>query len=159
MKHDQSVVYYRSDAVGWLELRFSDKGLQALSYVSGPGDVPRSTSPTSDSLIKELDRYFAGEATTFSVPLDPETGTAFQREVWKQLARIPYGQTRSYAEIAAAVGKPAAARAVGLANKNNPIAIVVPCHRVIKTDGSLGGYNSGPHVKKILLELEGIRFP
>ena len=159
MKSGQSVVYYRSNAVGWLELRFSEQGLQTLSYVPQPREVAPSKSPMAKLLIAELDRYFNGETTTFSVPLDPESGTAFQRKVWEQLSKIPYGQTRSYAEIAASVGNPLAARAVGSANKNNPIAIVVPCHRVIKADGTLGGYNSGPGVKKILLELEGIRLP
>jgi O-6-methylguanine DNA methyltransferase len=108
-------------------------------------------------LIEELDRYFRGDPVVFSVPLDPESGTPFQRHVWDELRRIPWGQTRSYGDIASAVGKPGAARAVGSANRANQIPILIPCHRVIKADGSLGGYASGTHIKKRLLELEQVR--
>jgi methylated-DNA-[protein]-cysteine S-methyltransferase len=85
--------------------------------------------------------------------LDPETGTLFQRRVWQELILIPYGTTRSYLEIARGVHNPKGSRAVGPANKNNPIPILIPCHRVIKSDGSLGGYDSGIEIKKILLKL------
>lgn len=88
------------------------------------------------------------------MPLDPRVGTAFQRRVWDQLRAIPYGQTWSYAEVAAEAGNPRGARAVGLANKKNRIAIVIPCHRVINSDGSIGGYDSGIEIKKKLLRLE-----
>ena len=108
-------------------------------------------------LISELDQYFANKPITFSVPLDPESGTPFQRRVWEQLALIAYGKTRSYVDIARKVDCPRGSRAVGLANKNNPIPILIPCHRVIKADGNLGGYNSGIEIKKSLLELEGVR--
>jgi len=109
------------------------------------------------TLIKELDDYFASEFKRFSVPLDPLEGTPFQRKVWKQLQKIPYGETRSYRDVAIAVGNPAGARAVGLANKRNCIAIVIPCHRVISSNGDLGGYDSGLHIKRALLELEGVK--
>jgi O-6-methylguanine DNA methyltransferase len=105
-------------------------------------------------LVEELEGYFKGETTAFSVTLDPEGGTAFQREVWRQLTTIPYGRTLSYGEVAEAMGRPRSARAVGNANGANPIPIVVPCHRVIRSDGSLGGYGSGVQIKRYLLELE-----
>lgn len=110
-----------------------------------------------EQLLEELDRYFRGTLKEFAVALDPASGTPFQRRVWEELSRIPYGETRSYRDVAIGVGKPAAVRAVGMANHHNPIPIVVPCHRVIRADGSLGGYGSGIGIKKALLELEGVR--
>lgn len=107
----------------------------------------------SHQAVRELKEYAAGERKKFTVPLDLE-GTSFQKRVWKALRTIPYGQTRSYGEIARQVGNPRAARAVGMANHENPIAIVVPCHRVIAGDGSLGGYAGGLNKKSTLLNLE-----
>jgi O-6-methylguanine DNA methyltransferase len=104
--------------------------------------------------VSELDEYFGGRRREFSFPLDLR-GTDFQRACWHALLAIPYGETRSYADIARAVGKPNAFRAVGMANNRNPIAIVVPCHRVIASDGTLCGYGGGLDVKRKLLELEG----
>ena len=102
----------------------------------------------------ELEEYFAGKRREFTIPLDLR-GTDFQRSCWRALLAIPYGKTRSYADIARAVGKPGAYRAVGTANNRNPVAIVVPCHRVISSDGTLCGYGGGLDVKRKLLELEG----
>ena len=110
-----------------------------------------------DKLVEELDRYADGTLTSFSVPLDMYQGTEFQRRVWQALRQIPYGEVRSYADIAAAVGNPLAARAVGSANKRNRIPILIPCHRVIHKDGSIGGFNSGVHIKERLLALERVR--
>ncbi|MBM3299086.1 MAG: methylated-DNA--[protein]-cysteine S-methyltransferase [Deltaproteobacteria bacterium] len=110
-----------------------------------------------DRLVEELDLYFSGKLKTFSVPLDPAAGTVFQRLVWDELTRIPYGETRTYGEIAEAVGIRRGARAVGLANRSNWIPIVIPCHRVIRANGSLGGYASGTDIKRRLLELEGVK--
>jgi methylated-DNA-[protein]-cysteine S-methyltransferase len=104
--------------------------------------------------VSELDEYFAGRRREFSFPLDLR-GTDFQRACWHALLAIPYGETRTYAYIARAVGKPNAFRAVGMANNRNPVAIVVPCHRVIASDGTLCGYGGGLDVKRKLLELEG----
>ena len=101
----------------------------------------------------ELDEYFAGRRRDFTLPLAPR-GTAFQQAVWEALRSIPYGQTRTYAEIAQAVGKPRACRAVGMANHHNPIAILIPCHRVVGSDGSLTGYAAGVGIKAQLLALE-----
>lgn len=102
----------------------------------------------------QLEEYFAGTRTTFELPLAPQ-GTAFQKEVWHALADIAYGQTISYAQLAQRVGKPSAMRAVGAANGRNPLPIVLPCHRVIGTDGSLTGFGGGLPTKQFLLELEG----
>jgi AraC family transcriptional regulator of adaptative response/methylated-DNA-[protein]-cysteine methyltransferase len=106
-----------------------------------------------EQLRAELDEYFAGKRREFTVPLS-YPGTPFEREVWTQLLAIPYGETRSYEELARAVGRPAASRAVGTANGRNRIAIVIPCHRVVNKNGELGGYGGGLWRKRLLLELE-----
>jgi methylated-DNA-[protein]-cysteine S-methyltransferase len=102
---------------------------------------------------RQLDEYFAGRRTRFDLELAPG-GTAFQRQVWAALQEIPYGETRSYLDIARRLGSPKAVRAVGGANGRNPIAVVIPCHRVIAADGSLGGYGGGLDRKRLLLDLE-----
>ena len=101
----------------------------------------------------QLGEYFAGSRTEFDLPLALH-GTPFQREVWEALREIPYGETVGYGELAGAIGRPGAARAVGLANGQNPIAVIVPCHRVIGANGSLTGYGGGMERKRLLLELE-----
>ncbi|WP_354002706.1 methylated-DNA--[protein]-cysteine S-methyltransferase [Occultella kanbiaonis] len=101
----------------------------------------------------QLEEYFAGGRTSFDVRLAP-AGTSFQQAAWEQLLLIPFGETRSYGQIADALGQPGAARAVGLANNRNPISIIVPCHRVIGADGNLTGYGGGIDAKKFLLDLE-----
>ncbi len=124
-------------------LREEEKGFQFV-------DAPDQMRP----YLNELEEYFAGRRREFSFPLDLR-GTGFQLACWRALLAIPYGETRSYADIARTVGKPNAFRAVGMANNRNPIAIVVPCHRVIASDGTLCGYGGGLDVKRKLLELEG----
>jgi O-6-methylguanine DNA methyltransferase len=104
--------------------------------------------------LSQLEEYFAGERREFTFPLDLRS-TDFQQACWRALLAIPYGETRSYADIARAIGKPKACRAVGMANNRNPLAIVVPCHRVIASDGTLCGYGGGLDMKRKLLELEG----
>lgn len=104
--------------------------------------------------VRELEEYFAGQRRAFSFALDLR-GTEFQLACWRALLAIPYGETRTYADIARAVGRPQGFRAVGMANNRNPIAIVVPCHRVIASDGTLCGYGGGLDIKRKLLELEG----
>ncbi|MBC8327834.1 MAG: methylated-DNA--[protein]-cysteine S-methyltransferase [Planctomycetes bacterium] len=115
--------------------------------------VPGSNA-VLDRVAAELDRYFAGALRDFDLPLAPQ-GTPFQRAVWAALREIPYGATRSYADVARAVGRPQAVRAVGAANGANPIPILIPCHRVVGSDGSLTGYGGGLWRKRRLLELEG----
>lgn len=104
----------------------------------------------------QLEEYFLGKRKKFDLPLDPQ-GTDFMKRDWDALLKVPYGETRSYKDIAVALGNPKACRAVGLANNRNPIAIVIPCHRIIGADGKLVGYAGGLHLKKYLLELEGIK--
>lgn len=122
------------------------RGTDDPAWVSDPGPFAAA--------VEQLDDYFAGRRTDFSLPLNP-AGTPFQREVWDALRAIPYGTTSSYGELATLIGRPQARRAVGLANGRNPIAIVIPCHRVIGADGSLTGYGGGLANKRLLLELEG----
>lgn len=110
----------------------------------------------ADEAARQLQEYLAGQRKEFTIPLDLR-GTAFQRKVWKALLQISYGATRSYGEIARKIGHSRAARAVGGANHSNPVAIVVPCHRVIASDGSLGGYAGGVKRKSLLLRLEKAR--
>jgi O-6-methylguanine DNA methyltransferase len=129
---------------GWLRRR---PDLRAA-----PGFAPNRAAAV------QLVEYFEGKRTVFDLPLDLR-GTAFQLAVWRALLAIPYGETRSYAEVAQVVGRPAAVRAVGAANGANPIAIVVPCHRVIAADGTLGGYGGGLRLKARLLAMERSRAP
>lgn len=112
-----------------------------------------SPSPAVQALIRQLSEYFSGIRTEFDIPLSLK-GTPFQMLVWQELRRIPYGQTRTYGEIATAIGKPGAARAVGMACNRNPIWLLIPCHRVVGKNRSLTGYAGGLDMKQQLLELE-----
>jgi methylated-DNA-[protein]-cysteine S-methyltransferase len=163
--------------VGTIRIRCSDTGVKELEIrwnrESGSGEksgkdrefrgsakeaAAANSKRTPAALIaarakRELVEYFSGRRRDFSVPLDME-GTPFQEKVWKALSEIPYGEVRSYAQIARRVGNPKAYRAVGTANGSNPVAIIVPCHRVIASDNSLGGYGGGLNNKNYLLTLE-----
>ncbi|MEU0686259.1 methylated-DNA--[protein]-cysteine S-methyltransferase [Streptomyces uncialis] len=112
----------------------------------------RDPGPFTET-ARQLDAYFAGELTDFDLPFSLD-GTPFQRSVWEQLLRIPFGETRTYGELAEALGNPAASRAVGLANGKNPISVIVPCHRVIGANGNLTGYGGGLPRKQRLLDFE-----
>ena len=113
-------------------------------------------SPVLEQAARELEKYFAGAMRAFTVPLSPE-GTEFQKKVWEALRAIPYGTTASYGDIAARIGKPGGAIAVGQANSKNLIPIIIPCHRVIGSGGKLVGYTGGLHIKRALLAVEGIK--
>lgn len=146
---------------GPLVVAVSEKGLVALEFDRGnfPSikrkDVRwEESEKATKPYVRELKEYFAGKRREFSFPLDLR-GTPFQLKCWHALLDIPYGETRTYADIARAVGQGNAFRAVGMANNRNPIAIVVPCHRVIASDGTLCGYGGGLDLKRALLELEG----
>jgi methylated-DNA-[protein]-cysteine S-methyltransferase len=116
------------------------------------------TPPASVAIAaQQLREYFSGQRKSFSVPLANVSATAFQRDVWKALSEIPFGEVRTYADIAAAVNRPAAVRAVGNANHVNPWPVIVPCHRVVAKSG-LGGYGGGDQVKRFLLDLEGVHY-
>jgi len=108
-----------------------------------------------ERLCLTFDRYFAGQKVTFNEPLDFLIGTEFQKKVWQEVSQIPYGQVRTYGEIAKEIGNPKAVRAVGGANGANPVPILVPCHRVVAAGGKLGGYGGGLDIKEYLLRLEG----
>lgn len=126
----------------------------AISRVTNrPLEGTQGETPVLLQAKRELTEYFSGKRQTFSVPLRPQ-GTAFQQAVWTALRAIPYGETRSYGEIAAAIGNPKAARAVGSANNKNPILIFTPCHRVVGANGALVGFAAGLPVKEALLALE-----
>jgi O-6-methylguanine DNA methyltransferase len=158
--------------VGPLFLAASPKGLVALEFdAREPGQQtirpnPRDLRQESKTVrfeesgnamrvyLRELEEYFDGTRRTFGLPIDLR-GTEFQLACWRALLAIPYGETRTYADIARFVGRPQGFRAVGMANNRNPIAIVVPCHRVIASDGTLCGYGGGLDIKRKLLELEG----
>ncbi len=145
---------------GDLTLIASDAGLAAIQwqmYAPGKSRLQPSTEnpahPVIAAATTQLNEYFAGTRTIFDLPLAP-TGTEFQRAVWAQLLTIPYGETRSYADIARAIGRPTATRAVGAANGQNPLPIVAPCHRVIGSSGALTGFGGGLPNKILLLDLE-----
>ena len=139
--------------VGPLTVVSSEKGVASIQFgASVPRGVSQDESANRET-VQQLTEYFEGKRTQFDIPLDLE-GTAFQKAVWQELLRIPYGETRSYGDIAKAIGKPGAARAVGMANHDNPIAVVVPCHRVVGQNGSLTGYAGGLQLKAQLLSIE-----
>ena len=137
----------------------ADDGVLCGLYMAGQRHRPpeesfgeRDDTPFAEA-ADQLNAYFQGELKEFTLPLRLD-GTPFQRTVWDQLRRIPYGETRSYGELADALGNPGASRAVGLANGKNPIGIIVPCHRVVGANGSLTGYGGGLPAKQLLLDLE-----
>jgi methylated-DNA-[protein]-cysteine S-methyltransferase len=142
--------------VGPLSITVAEGAVRALQL---DGALPWSPgTPEDDALVRrvasQLDAYFEGSLRSFDVPLAP-SGTTFQRSVWDELTQIPYGEVASYGAIAARLGRPTASRAVGAANRTNPIAIVVPCHRVIGANGALTGYAGGMWRKEWLLKHEG----
>lgn len=137
--------------IGLLEITATDEAIVGVKLANHGENV--EGNDLAQKCKTELEEYFAGKRKNFDLPLAGE-GTDFQKQVWEQLQRIPYGQTRTYGEIAKMMGKPKASRAIGMANHNNPILILVPCHRVIGADGSLTGYAAGIEAKKYLLEFE-----
>lgn len=144
--------------VGPLLLAADDIGLRQVEFVNGRNTVRLNPAWRQDETslrepIRQLRAYFAGELEAFDLPLAPQ-GTPFQLTVWRRLCEIPYGETISYGELARRIGNPNASRAVGLANGSNPIAIIIPCHRVIGSDGKLTGYGGGLPIKEKLLALE-----
>ena len=132
-----------------------DEALLSLEFGS---TEERDQSPILDRVKRELDEYWAGKRTVFTVPLNA-VGTPFQQKVWQALLTIAYGETRSYGQIAAQIGNPKASRAVGMANNRNPISIIIPCHRVIGSDGRLVGYGGGLEKKACLLDFEAAHTP
>ena len=144
--------------LGPLLLAADDAGLRQILFVQGrnpamPNPAWEEEAAPLQPAIRQLRAYFAGQLEAFDLQLAPE-GTQFQRNVWRELCEIPYGQTISYGQLAQRIGSPKASRAVGLANGSNPIPIVIPCHRVIGSNGKLTGYGGGLAIKERLLALE-----
>ena len=150
---DMEKIFFYETPVGKLCIGEENGAITRVTW----RQIPEESILEETELILEcktqLDAYFRGERKGFDLPLLPK-GTAFQQKVWKALTEIPYGETRTYGEMAAAVGNPKAARAVGMANNKNPIGIIIPCHRVVGASGKLVGYAGGMDRKEWLLELE-----
>ena len=152
---------YIETPIGKLTLLATDKGLTGINFPSGKHQiVPDIHHQKNDQKLakaaQQLDEYFSGKRTEFTIPLDIIHGTDFQKIVWEALRSIPYGQTMSYGDIAKIIRRPTASRAVGMANGRNQIPIIIPCHRVIGADKSLTGFAGGLETKQSLLSLEGI---
>jgi methylated-DNA-[protein]-cysteine S-methyltransferase len=150
-----------------LFLASDGEALVRVDFAASPEAMPKTwpsdwTHVPDDAVlveaVRQLRAYFAGEREVFTVPLSP-SGTPFQLSVWRTLEEIPYGHTRTYRDVACAIGRPTATRAVGAANGQNPLPIFVPCHRVIGSNGSLTGFGGGLDVKLALLRLEGVLLP
>ena len=150
----KNLCYYRT-SIGLIGIAENGKSITNLWFQGER--IPAHAVEQETSLLAEADKqlleYLSGERKKFTVPLAP-AGTPFQKKVWESLLAIPYGQTKSYGEIAISIGSPRASRAVGMANNRNPISILIPCHRVIGADGGLVGYLGGLDIKEKLLDLE-----
>jgi methylated-DNA-[protein]-cysteine S-methyltransferase len=138
--------------VGTLYLIFAGKVLRGI-YFNKPDEIPRK-DVASQIIKKELREYFTHGKDEFAQKIDPVSGTEFEKNVWFTLREIPFGETRTYKWLAEKIGKPNASRAVGQALGKNPLPIILPCHRIIESDGSLGGYSGGIDIKRRLLEIE-----
>ena len=146
-----SVVYHTR--LGKIVITADDEAVTAIRFGELTAETKYGQSALADMAVEQIEEYFAGKRTKFTVPLSPK-GSEFQKRVWAALQDIPYGQTRSYKQIAEQIGCPVASRAVGMANSKNPIWIMIPCHRVVGSDGSLVGYAGGLQLKQFLLDLE-----
>ncbi|MGI5986148.1 MAG: methylated-DNA--[protein]-cysteine S-methyltransferase [Clostridiales bacterium] len=149
MKNEPYAIY--DFPCGRLKIGYTDTSIRYILTTTEQGKGEPSS--ISDLAASQLNEYFSGKRKNFDLPLEP-LGTEFQKKVWAALSEIPYGDTRSYKDIADRVGSPKAARAVGGANNKNPLIIVIPCHRVIGANGDLVGYGCGLDMKRFLLELE-----
>lgn len=148
-------IFFYSTSIG--KIGIADNGSAITNLYFDSENVPQGATVQETALIKnavaQLNEYFAGKRKVFDIPLAMD-GTTFQKTVWNALIAIPYGETRSYKEIAESIGCPKACRAVGMANNKNPLAVFIPCHRVIGTNGKLVGYAGGLDVKERLLGME-----
>lgn len=164
-KSSERAATHLKTPIGILQIAASDEGLVAVVF---PNETKRNFAKTKGTeaaqrhlakAVKALEEYFAGKRHDFSDLTLAPSGTDFQKRVWQALYKIPFGETRSYGDIARAIDNPKGVRAVGLANGKNPIPIIVPCHRVIGANGTLTGFGGGLPTKKWLLEHEGISTP
>ena len=147
--------YYYETTLGKVGISANQEAIVGFGVVANREMTTENLkeTPLIKKAAKQLEEYLAGKRKDFDLPLEP-IGTEFQKKVWQALCDIPYGETRSYKEVAIAVGNPKASRAVGMANNRNPLGIVIPCHRVIGANGAMVGYAGGLGVKSQLLELE-----
>ena len=156
--------YHYNSPIGILEIKEENGYIIGVRLLTEKEEIAKAEfqSPAT-SLLQEahtqITEYFAGERTSFNLPIAYPHGTPFQHSVWNALRDIPYGETRSYEDIAVAIGNPKAVRAIGQANTRNPILLLVPCHRVINKNGTIGGFGCGVAVKKQLLQWEGVTIP
>ena len=156
---DELCLYEMTSPIGRIGVVTSSNSLVKVLFEADGIEAERERMEKSHSTplaARELAEYFAGRRREFTVPLDFRFATGFQAEVLRELAQVPYGQTVTYGELARRAGNPKAVRAVGSACAKNPLPFVVPCHRVLRADGTLGGYRGGAEAKRFLLELEGI---
>lgn len=153
MSTNELTAYFRSP-IGTLKITGTESGVTGLYFLDGDAEYSADVPASLQTCLNQLDEYFMGKRKTFSVALHL-IGTEFQRRVWNELLTIPFGVTRSYLSVAEALGDRNAVRAVGTANGQNPVSIIVPCHRVIGSDGSLTGYGGGLWRKEWLLNHEG----
>ncbi|MBQ7862923.1 MAG: methylated-DNA--[Lachnospiraceae bacterium] len=153
--------YHYNSPIGILEIKEENQHIIGVRLLTDKEELAKAEfqSPSTPMLQQthiQLAEYFSGARTQFTLPIAYPHGTPFQHSVWNALRDIPYGETRSYEDIAVAIGNPKAVRAIGQANTRNPILLLVPCHRVINKNGTIGGFGCGVEVKKQLLQLEGI---
>jgi methylated-DNA-[protein]-cysteine S-methyltransferase len=148
-------IFFYETIIGLLGIK--ENGTNITEIYFGKDEIPINIELKETSLIKktidQLEEYFEGKRKSFDLPFEPK-GTEFQKSVWNELLKIPYGETCSYGEIAKRIGNPKASRAIGMANNRNPISIIIPCHRVIGASGKLVGYGGGIDIKEKLLNLE-----
>ena len=144
---------YFHSSVGWLSIEDNGTALTKINFEKQACNESGKRSKLADMAIQQLEEYFSGKRSYFSLPMAP-VGTQFMQDVWKALIAIPYGEVKSYGDIAREIGKPKACRAVGMANNRNPLPIIIPCHRVIGSNGNLVGYAGGLGCKEKLLTLE-----
>ena len=144
--------------IGLLTLVEEDGALTEVRFGQRCDDAKQQETPLLLQAVRELGEYFSGRRKTFTLPLNPR-GTPFQQRCWNALLQIPYGETRTYAQQAAMIGKPKACRAVGMGNHHNPLPILIPCHRVVGKNGKLTGYAGGLDIKEKLLKIERMNQP
>jgi methylated-DNA-[protein]-cysteine S-methyltransferase len=150
----QTDTAFAKTLLGWMSVETNGDAVTRVSFVKrAPRNSKTKMSPLQQKVFQQLAEYFDGKRKTFDIPLSLQ-GTEFMQTVWKELQKIPYGETRAYKQIAQRIKNPNACRAVGMANNHNPISIIIPCHRVIGANGELVGYASGLEIKRKLLELE-----
>lgn len=152
-EHASSTFFIYPTPLGRITLASDGHALTHMAFGATEFSGAYEPSALTNEASTEIQQYLAGKRRSFDVPLNPH-GTAFQKRVWKELTRIPYGQTRSYQDVARALGNARAVRAVGMANKHNPLPVFIPCHRVIGANGNLVGYAFGLKIKQYLLNLE-----